>query len=94
MTRNHGPAAGVGGGEWHLEIFSAADGSEPFSAFIAGLDDFTYASLDAALRLVLARRGIDLARSEWLKPLGDGLHEFRVRHDASEIECMFGGRGC
>jgi hypothetical protein len=24
-------------------------------------------------------------RTEWLKALGDGLHEFRVRHDAAEI---------
>jgi putative component of toxin-antitoxin plasmid stabilization module len=38
---------------------------------------------------VLARSGIDLARSEWLKPLGEGLFEFRIRHDAVEIEAMF-----
>jgi hypothetical protein len=30
-------------------------------------------------------------RTEWLKALGDGLHEFRVRHDAAEIARMFGG---
>ena len=36
-------------------------------------------------------RGIDLVRTEWLKPLGKGLHEFRVRHDANEVAHMFGG---
>ena len=30
-------------------------------------------------------------RTEWLKALGKGLHEFRVRHDADEIFHMFGG---
>ena len=30
-------------------------------------------------------------RTEWLKPLGKGLHEFRVRHDANEVAHMFGG---
>jgi hypothetical protein len=40
---------------------------------------------------VLAVRGIDLVSTEWLKALGQGLHEFRVRHDADEIARMFGG---
>jgi putative component of toxin-antitoxin plasmid stabilization module len=83
-------ARGSGDG-WSLETYTAEDGSEPFASFLDDLDDFTFAALDAALRLVLARRGIDLARTEWLKPLGEGLHEFRVRHDAEEIQRMFGG---
>jgi hypothetical protein len=48
-------------------------------------------ALDAALRLVLAERGLDVARTEWLKPLGEGLREFRVRHDNDEIRRMFAG---
>jgi hypothetical protein len=32
-----------------------------------------------------------LVSSEWLKPLGQGLHEFRVRHTAEEIAQMFTG---
>lgn len=43
------------------------------------------------MRRVLAARGIDLVRTEWLKALGGGIHEFRVRHDAAEINQMFGG---
>lgn len=43
------------------------------------------------MRLRLGRDGLDLARSEWLKALGEGLHEFRVRHTAAEIAEMFGG---
>lgn len=76
---------------WKLEVFATDDGAEPFTTFADNLDDFTWAALDAALRAVLAPRGLDLVRTEWLKPLGTGLHEFRVRHDAAEIEQMFGG---
>lgn len=78
--------------DWTLEVFDAADGSCPFERFVAReLSPFKRQSLDAALRLRLARGGIDLARTEWLKALGDGLHEFRVRHTAAEIAEMFGG---
>jgi putative component of toxin-antitoxin plasmid stabilization module len=75
---------------WTPEPFEADDGSVPFEAFISDLSDFKFAALDAAIRVVLAERGIDLVKTEWLKALGQGLHEFRVRHDADEIARMFG----
>lgn len=78
-------------GEWSAEVFEADDGTVPFERFVEDLSDFKFAALDAAIERVLAVRGIDLARTEWLKPLGDGLHEFRVRHDAAEVTHMFGG---
>jgi hypothetical protein len=75
---------------WLPEAFVAASGDIPFERFIDGLPDITAVALKAAIDLVLAVRGIQLARTEWLKPLGRGLHEFRVRHDAEEIAHMFG----
>lgn len=78
-------------GGWSVDVFIADDGTEPFTTFADGLDDFTWAALDAAIKHVLAVRGLDLVRTEWLKPLGEGLHEFRIRHDAVEIANMFGG---
>jgi putative component of toxin-antitoxin plasmid stabilization module len=78
-------------GIWTPEPFEADDGSIPFEKFVNGLTDFKYVALDTAIDRVLSERGIDLAKTEWLKPLGDGLHEFRVRHDAGEIAQMFGG---
>jgi putative component of toxin-antitoxin plasmid stabilization module len=75
---------------WTLEIYEPESGRAPFNRFLNGLDDFEFAALDAALRVVLQSRGLELARTEWLKPLGGGLHEFRVRHDADEIRRMFG----
>jgi hypothetical protein len=76
---------------WVLEPFEADDGTVPFERFIGKLSDFKFAALDAAMTRVLAVRGLDLARTEWLRPLGAGLHEFRVRHDADEIAQMLGG---
>lgn len=79
-------------GRWTLELFEADDGTCPFERFVTReLSPFQRQALDAALRMRLARDGIDLARSEWLKALGEGLHEFRVRHTAAEITEMFGG---
>lgn len=75
--------------EWTPEPFEADDGTVPFERFIEDLSDFKFVALDAAIRRVLAVRGIGLVQTEWLRPLGRGLHEFRVRHDADEIARMF-----
>jgi putative component of toxin-antitoxin plasmid stabilization module len=80
-------------GPWQLEIYETEKGHQSFTAWAKKLSDTKFVALDAALRVVLAQRGLDLARTEWLKALGDGLHEFRVRHDADEIRQMFGGQG-
>ena len=78
-------------GDWTPEPFEADDGTIPFQRFIDDLSDFKFIALDTAIDRVLSVRGIDLVRTEWLKALGEGLHEFRVRHDAEEIGRMFGG---
>ena len=78
-------------GIWTPEPYEAGDGAIPFERFVNGLSDFKFMTLDAALDRVLSVRGIDLVRTEWLKALGEGLHEFRVRHDADEVANMFGG---
>jgi hypothetical protein len=78
-------------GSWTPEPFEADDGSIPFQRFIDGLSDFAFVALDVAIDRVLTVRGIELIRTEWMKALGEGLHEFRVRHDADEIAHMFGG---
>ena len=81
----------MSGGAWHLEVYETEDGRQPFTAWVEKLSETKFVALDAALRLVLSERGLDLARTEWLKPLGEGLHEFRVRHDGDEIRRMFVG---
>jgi hypothetical protein len=76
---------------WTLETFRSDDGSIPLQRFLDGLSDDKFNAADTAIQRVLAVRGIELVRTQWLKPLGGGLHEFRVRHDAAEICRMFGG---
>lgn len=78
-------------GSWKPEPFEADDSTVPFERFVNDLSDFKFVALDTAIELVLSVRGIDLVRTEWLKALGGGLHEFRVRHDADEVARMFGG---
>ena len=56
---------------WTPEPFEADDGTVPFERFIEDLSDFKFVALDTAISHVLAVRGIDLARTEWLKALGD-----------------------
>jgi putative component of toxin-antitoxin plasmid stabilization module len=80
-------------GPWTIEVYESPRGVCPYERFLDELDDVEAAALDAAIVHVLAPSGIDLARSEWLKPLKEGLYEFRVRHDASEIAAMFAARG-
>lgn len=81
----------MSGGAWQLEVYETEDGRQPFTTWVEKLSETKFVSLDAALRIVLSERGLDLGRTEWLKPLGDGLHEFRVRHDSDEIRQMFAG---
>jgi hypothetical protein len=78
-------------GAWTPEPFEADDGTIPFEQFVAELSDFKFVALDTAIDRVLSVRGIDLVRTEWLKALGAGLHEFRIRHDGAEVARMFGG---
>jgi hypothetical protein len=78
-------------GTWTTEPFVAGDGTIPFERFVDDLSHFKFRALHTAIDRVLSARGIDLVRTEWLKALGKGLHEFRVRHDADEVAHMFGG---
>ena len=77
------------GARWTLEVYKAADGRCPYEAFIDSLDDATFGALDAAVEYQLTRNGMDLCSTEWMKPLGEGLYEFRIRHDAAEIRARF-----
>lgn len=42
-------------------------------------------AIGAAMSEVLQKRGIDVCDTEYGKPLGQGLFEFRLRHSSSEI---------
>jgi len=70
---------------WNIEFYADNDGREPCREWADGLSPQKRAAFAAAVRLVLARRGLDVVETEYGKALGDGLYEFRVRWTANEI---------
>ncbi|CAN5317726.1 MAG: hypothetical protein ACSLEW_04820 [Nocardioides sp.] len=76
------------GNRWSVEFYEDASGKRPVEKWMDGLRDAEYLALRAAITKVLEHDGLDLASTAWLKALGDGLFEFRVRHDAPTIEAL------
>jgi hypothetical protein len=74
---------------WTAEFYEEAGGRSPVEDWMDDLDDVKFAAVEQAVKHVLERRGQDLAGSEWLKPLGKSIYEFRIRHTAEEIQRMF-----
>jgi hypothetical protein len=72
-------------GRWHVEFYADDHGREPCREWADRLSPQKRAAFVAAVRLVLARRGLDVMQSEYGKALGEGLYEFRVRWTESEI---------
>jgi hypothetical protein len=60
---------------WTVEVYEDTKGTQPFASWFNSLSEAKFVALDVAILLVLSKRGLDLARTEWLKPLGEGLHE-------------------
>ncbi|WP_036960215.1 hypothetical protein [Pseudoclavibacter soli] len=51
------------------------------------LNEYQQELLDGAVRGVLLTEGVDVCRTQWGKPLGQGLYEFRV-HKKSKKQVM------
>ena len=78
---------------YELEFYDDPDtGRAPVYEWIQELDPVLRRALGTGMREVLQRHGVEVCRGEWGKQLGDGLFEFRVRHDAEEIVRMFTSR--
>lgn len=72
--------------KFEILIYQDSYGRLPFLTWAdRKLNDSQFASLDAAISNVLAEQGAILLGTNWLKSLGGGLHEFRIRHTASQI---------
>lgn len=65
---------------WAIEYEGAA-----FERFFLSLPEYEQVVLSAALTNVLEVEGIGVCSSEWGKPLGDGLFEFRIRKSLNSI---------
>lgn len=71
--------------EWHPEAWEDRHGRSPFAKWFDKLDDYDQAVVDTAIEKILVPFGIDIAATEWGKPLGDGLYEFRIRRSLSTL---------
>ena len=79
--------------EWRIEFYEDSNGKRPVATWMDSLSDEKFAALNKANQNILAVQGIQLSATSWLKPLGEGLYEFRIRHQASEIEGMYKSKG-
>ena len=69
-----------------LEFYADADGVEPVLRWLREeLSAMQRRAVGVALREILEVEGIGVCRTGYGKQLGDGLFEFRLRHDAAEI---------
>lgn len=76
--------------EWTTEFYEDDAGRRPVELWMESLTVAEFAALRAAILRVLDVRGIELGSTPWLKALGEGLFEVRVRHDAETIEALYG----
>ena len=74
-----------GPGDWKTQVHDRADGSVPYEIFRQGLDLPTRFTLDHAVKYILGAQGHNVCESQWGKPLGKGLYEFRVGQSISAI---------
>ena len=65
--------------KWRIEFYEDAQGRKPVEKWIDGLSAQKAEAVVVALQEVLGVNGITLASSAWLKSLGKGLYEFRIR---------------
>lgn len=73
---------------WTTELYEDDAGRRPVELWMDSLTLAEFAALRAAIVRILEVRGIELGSTPWLKALGEGLFEFRVRHDAATIEAL------
>ena len=75
--------------KWKIEFYEDVQGRRLVEKWIDGLSDQKAEAVIVALQEVLAVNGINLTSGAWLKSLGSGLYEFRIRHSKNEIQGMY-----
>lgn len=78
-------AGDEGSRDWRPEVWEDRHGRAPFTKWFEKLGDYDQAVVDTAIKKILVPYGIDIAATEWGKPLGDGLYEFRIRRSLSTL---------
>lgn len=75
--------------EWTTEFFEDDAGRRPVELWMDSLTIAEFAAVRAAIVRVLEVQGVGLGSTPWLKALGEGIFEFRIRHDAATIEALY-----
>jgi hypothetical protein len=70
---------------YEVEFYEDASGYSAPHEWILSLSSSLRRALGVAMHEVLAFEGVDVCQTEFGKALGEGLFEFRLRHDADEI---------
>jgi phage-related protein len=77
---------------YRIEFYADADGDRPVHRWLTGeLSARQRRALGVAMFEYLQRYGAGVCSSEFGKALGDGLYEFRLRHDLPELVRRSGG---
>jgi hypothetical protein len=73
-------------GNYRLEFYAEADGDQPVLRWLREeLTPTQRRAIGVALREILEAEGVGVCRGAYGRQLGEGLFEFRLRHDAAEI---------
>jgi putative component of toxin-antitoxin plasmid stabilization module len=78
---------------WTIEFFADDQGRQPAREWMQSLDPVKRAAAIAAIETQLTAMGLDICATEHGKHLGEGLFEFRIRHDEEVIRQKVGDEG-
>ncbi len=78
---------------WTAEFYEDSNGKRPVESWMNDLGSVEFEAMATAIEQVLQKQGLELAGTAWIKAMGEGLYEFRVRHDAGTIRALYSDSG-
>lgn len=75
---------------WEVEFYEEEGGRRPVREFLDDLEPAKQMAMIAAIEVILIPRGLAVCETEYGRQLGEGLFEFRVRHDEQTTRAKAG----
>jgi putative component of toxin-antitoxin plasmid stabilization module len=75
---------------WKVEYYVTGSGASPVLEWVKKLPEPKRVAWLAFVEFALVLQGKDIEQSGYVKPLGQGLFELRIDHDAAELAQVFG----
>lgn len=72
--------------EWSVDLYEDSRGKVPFDLWLDKETEYIQAVVQEAIERVLTPLGMDICKSEWGDPLGEGLYEFRIRQSLHALK--------